>query len=135
MRSKVLLFLAILKVIACVDDFYKPPVYKYRYETEDVMKTAASNLPVHGYHVVEGGYYPYELHHGGVGVGTAALHGGISGPGIGGAFSGPGFGGALTGPGIGGLNGQYLLKPVGLIGAGGYGGAEFGGAGIGFGGI
>lgn len=107
-----LVFLTLFNVIAC-DDFFNSPVYKYRYETEDVMKTAASNIPVHGYHVVEGGYYPYELGPGSVGTGGAALHSG------------------LTGPGIGGLGGQYILKPVGLIGAG-YNGAEFGGGGIGY---
>lgn len=114
---ELIVFLTFFNVIVCDDDFFNSPVYKYRYETEDVMKSAASNIPVHGYQVVEGGYYPYELGHGGVGIGSAALHGGITGPGI----------GALSGPGLSG----YVLKPVGLIGAGGYGGAEFTGAGLG----
>lgn len=114
-----LVFLTVFNVITCDDEqFYKPPpVYKYRYETEDVLNTAASNVPMHGYHVVEGGYYPYEIGHPGVGIGNAALHGGISGP---------GYSGAIAGPGIGGFGGQqYILKPVGLVGP------EFGGAPIG----
>ncbi|XP_023015914.2 uncharacterized protein [Leptinotarsa decemlineata] len=75
------------------------PVYKYRYETEDVMKTAASNVPVHGYHVVEGGYYPSHIGLGGIGN--------------------QGFGGAGFIAGGGGYGGQYLgakLAPIGTIG-------------------
>lgn len=53
--------------IVLSEDFFQSPVYKYRYETEDVMKTAASNVPVRGYHVVEGGYYPSEVGAGGFG--------------------------------------------------------------------
>ncbi|XP_056640795.1 uncharacterized protein LOC130447796 [Diorhabda sublineata] len=49
--------LLILPIVVCVQ-VTNHPVYKFRYETEDLMKTAASNLPVRGYHVVEGGYYP-----------------------------------------------------------------------------
>lgn len=127
-----LVFLTLFNVIVCDDDeFFKPPVYKYRYETEDVLKTAASNVPVHGYHVVEGGYYPYELGQGGMGIGNAAL----TAPGIGGAaLTAPGFGGIFTGGH--GFGGQYVLKPVGLIGPGGYNGAEFGhGGGIGYAGM
>lgn len=121
------LLLAFPNVIVCDDQFLNTPVYKYRYETQDVMNTAASNIPVHGYHVVEGSYFPYDLGRGGVGIGNAALQGGIAGAPVGGAFSGPG---------LGGLGSQYVLKPVGLLGPGGYAGPEFAsvghGGGIGF---
>ncbi|XP_050313952.1 uncharacterized protein LOC126748639 [Anthonomus grandis grandis] len=36
------------------------PVYRYRYETQDMMKTSATSVPLKGYHVVEGNYYPAE---------------------------------------------------------------------------
>lgn len=129
------LFLALFITIRSEDNFFKAPVYKYRYETEDVMKTAASNVPVHGYQVVEGGYYPYELvGQGAVGIGNPALQGGIAG-GLDVAATGPGIGSALTGPGLGGFGGQYIIKPIGLIGGAGYNGAEFGGAGLGYAGM
>ncbi|KAG5874891.1 hypothetical protein JTB14_024317 [Gonioctena quinquepunctata] len=79
------------------DDDVRQPMYKYRYETEDIMKTASSNVPVHGYHVVEGGYYPPNVAAGGL------IPGGIGGAG----FTG----------GSGGYGGQYLggrLPPIGL---------------------
>lgn len=135
--------LTLLNVINGENDYFKSPVYKYRYETQDVMNTAASNIPVHGYHVVEGGYYPYQLGHGNVGLQSGALQGGIGGIGHAGLGIGEGvFQGGITagsgfaGPGLGGLGGQYVLKPVGLIGGNGYGEAGFGGVsqsgGIGF---
>lgn len=34
------------------------PIYQYRYETKDMMKTDASSIPVRGYHLIQGGYYP-----------------------------------------------------------------------------
>lgn len=40
------------------EDVKNHPMYKYRYQTEDVMKTSASEIPYHGYHFAEGGYYP-----------------------------------------------------------------------------
>ncbi|CAH1155231.1 unnamed protein product [Phaedon cochleariae] len=55
MRSITLILLLLKTTLA------GQPVYKYRYETEDVMKTAASNVPLRGYHVIEGGYYPSQL--------------------------------------------------------------------------
>lgn len=125
------LLVTLLNVIVCDDQFLNSPVYKYRYETQDVMNTAASNIPVHGYHVVEGNYFPYDLGRGGIGIGNGALQGGIAGPSA--------VGGPFAGPGLGGLGSQYVLKPVGLIGAGGYAAPEFAGVahggGIGFAGM
>lgn len=34
------------------------PIYKYRYETEDLMENAASSYPMQGYRVIERGYFP-----------------------------------------------------------------------------
>lgn len=138
MIESLALLLVLVNVIVCDDQFLNTPVYKYRYETQDVMNTAASNVPVHGYHVVEGNYFPYNLGRGGVGIGNGALQGTIAGPvAVGGGFAGPGLGGpALTGPGLGGFGSQYVLKPVGLVGPGGYAAPEFArvghGGGIGF---
>lgn len=136
------IFLMLLNAVICENDYLKSPLYKYRYETQDVMNTAASNIPVHGYHVVEGGYYPYQLGQGNLGVQSVGLQGGIggighSGLGIGGGAlqGGIGTGGAFAGAGLSGL-GQYIIKPVGLIGGNAYNAAGFGelgqGAGIGF---
>lgn len=126
-----LVLLIFSNAILCDDGFYKSPIYKYHYETQDVMNTAASNIPVHGYHVVEGGYYPYELGHGGVGIGSAALHGGIAGTGVGNGFAGTGVGSAFASPGLGAFGGQYVLNPLGLVGPTGYTGGNLGG-GVGF---
>ncbi|XP_066252872.1 uncharacterized protein [Euwallacea similis] len=138
------IFVAVLCVmqISCEDEirtsFDRSPVYKYRYETEDMMKTSATSVPVRGYHVVEGGYYPAES--GLVGAAVAPVGIGIAPGGIGGV--GPvGFG---VGGGIGGIGGGYggigLDGGVGQIGVGGigYGGhiaPHFIGAGPGIGAV
>lgn len=57
MRAIVTFFL--FRSVVC-DDFVRKPIYKYRYETEDVMKSSASGDPVRGYQVVEGGFYAPE---------------------------------------------------------------------------
>ncbi|KAK9878814.1 hypothetical protein WA026_003652 [Henosepilachna vigintioctopunctata] len=88
------------------------PLYQYRYATEDLMKTAASTFPVHGYRVVEGGYYPHD-----------GFGGGISQGGLG--SYGPGFGGAGYNSGIG------KFGKIGGYGYGGYGGG-YGGYGGGY---
>lgn len=130
----------LINAIACQHDYLKSPIYKYRYETEDVMNTAASNIPVHGYHVVEGGYYPYQFGHGNVGLENDGLQGSIAGIGHGGLGINGGVlqggiasGGGFAGPGLGGLSGQYILNPVGLIGSNGYNTAGFRGVGQGTG--
>lgn len=53
-----LLLVSLIVATFASDDSKIHPLYKYRYETEDVMKTSASELPVRGYHIAEGGYYP-----------------------------------------------------------------------------
>lgn len=113
-------------------------MYKYRYETEDMMKTSETQVPVHGYHVVEGGYYPAESGLVGaavapVGVGVGLNTGSVPfPPGYGcrcpqGEFD---FAGAIGGispiglGGVGGIGGVGGLGGIGLhggLGAGGLG--------------
>ncbi|XP_065170219.1 uncharacterized protein DDB_G0290685-like [Atheta coriaria] len=57
MIVKMALVTCVVVLVRCQELQPRKPLYKYRYETED-LKTAASGLPVHGYHLVEGGYYP-----------------------------------------------------------------------------
>lgn len=123
----------------------RKPLYKYRYETQDVMNTAASNVPVRGYHVVEGGYYPEASV--GIGVGTGFGPGAGFGPG--GGFVGGGIGSGIrsgVGSGIGigigsGIGGAGISSGIGLgrigsgIGAGNIGVGGIGAGGIGAGGI
>ncbi|KAJ8972709.1 hypothetical protein NQ317_014743 [Molorchus minor] len=116
MHTLPILTLVFLQTALC-DDIPMQPVYKYRYETEDVMKTAETAIPVRGYHVVEGGYYPMEA--GGYGGGkytqsapfNTGKFGGVApisyGPGIGGG--GIGFGGYEN---IGRLRGRRDEKEV-----------------------
>lgn len=52
---KNLLVLSVVIISVCSDT---KPFYKYRYETEDLMETAASALPLQGYHIIERGFYP-----------------------------------------------------------------------------
>lgn len=104
------------------------PIYKYRYQKEDLMQTAASSIPVRGYHVVEGGYYPSDI--GGIGGGNIGGGGGGFGyggyePNFGGGLHRGGFGLGLRGAGIGGGYHQSL----GGIGGLGYGGYHGGGVG------
>lgn len=81
------------------DDVVAKPLYKYRYETEDVMQTAETSIPLHGYHVVEGGYYPTGM--GGV---QSGFGGGYGNHFVGGYGGGLGYGGGIghTGGGFGG---------------------------------
>lgn len=115
----------VLFVVSVLAEDVKP-LYKYRYESEDLMKTAASSIPVHGYHVVEGGYYPYES-----GVGLSKFEPGYPRAGYGAGFNkfggigadyhyggyGPYEGAIGYGPGIG-LGSGYIGGPY----HGGYGG-------------
>lgn len=137
----------LLGVVSC-DELYRKPVYKYRYETEDVMKTAASSIPVHGYHFVEGGYYPTKIASAGFegGAGGIGGYGGSVG-GFGGGYSGGkytsiggiggigGYEGSIggVGAGIGPIGGIGLSKvgPVGFGGGAGF--SKLGGAGLGSG--
>ncbi|KAJ8939982.1 hypothetical protein NQ314_010921 [Rhamnusium bicolor] len=122
---------------AFCDDLEIKPVYKYRYETEDVMKTAETSIPVRGYHVVEGGYYPSDI--GGISGGSGEFLGeegvvgygggfggaGISrGIGLGGAYTGGGYGGIGYGGGIGHIGGGGFGGGIGIGGHHGYGGEE-----------
>lgn len=75
------------------------PMVRYRYETEDLMQKAASSYPMHGYRVIESGYYP---------AGSAQFAGSGSGSG----FSGQGFGQNRFFGGFGNIgNGTYNFKP------------------------
>lgn len=123
--SKLVLILSLAALVSAEDDA-KTPLYKYRYETEDVMNTAASTIPLRGYHVVEGGYYPEVGLGGGIGAGGGVGIGGIGG----------GYGGAIGGYGGGiGYGGGAGLGGAGIGGAGiGGAGIGLGGAGIGLGG-
>lgn len=53
-----ILLISLASVTFATEDVKKNPIYKYRYQTEDFMKTSASEIPIHGYHTVEGRYYP-----------------------------------------------------------------------------
>ncbi|KAL3278971.1 hypothetical protein HHI36_016489 [Cryptolaemus montrouzieri] len=115
-----------LVVVFCIVSVFaedRKPMYKYRYETEDVMKTAASTVPVRGYHVVEGGYYPYE---GEINEGLGRFGSGYSKLGYGpeiGKFGGIGAGYGAGISKFGGLGNGY----------GGYGVGGYGGYGAGYG--
>ncbi|CAG9860913.1 unnamed protein product [Phyllotreta striolata] len=55
------LLLVLVSSVSSISSFPSgSPLYQYKYQTEDVLKTAASNVPLRGYHVMEGGYYPSE---------------------------------------------------------------------------
>jgi hypothetical protein len=125
--GKLFVLLSLSVAVLCQDDLAaRKPVYKYRYETEDMMKTAASTIPLRGYHVVEGGYYPAEMGMvGGGGVGIGGVGGGMGGMGYGGVGMGGG------GMGYGGMGAAKFIGGGGLIGGGGMGGAGLiGGAGM-----
>ncbi|XP_044761510.1 uncharacterized protein LOC123318827 [Coccinella septempunctata] len=115
-------FVLVLFVATALAEEVKP-LYKYRYESEDVMKTAASTIPVHGYHVVEGGYYPYEADLGLSKYEPAYSRGGYSAGlgkfgGIGPGYQYGPYGGSIGyGPAIG-LSPGYIGTPY----QGGYGG-------------
>lgn len=106
-------FFPIFIITGVLADYYQKPVYQYRYETEDVMKTDETSIPVRGYHVVQGGYYPE--HYGGYSGGGFGGIGGYSGPGfIGGGryIDGPEFSGRYY-PSIGsaGYIGSGISSP------------------------
>ncbi|EEZ98972.1 keratin, type I cytoskeletal 9 [Tribolium castaneum] len=106
--GKLIVLLSFTLAVLAQEELAKP-VYKYRYATEDVMNTAASTIPIHGYHVVEGGYYPGAMGMGGMGLGYGGYGGGI------------GMGGAgMMGAGkfIGGMGGAGMMGGAGLGGAG-----------------
>lgn len=100
----------------CDDDAVVKPLYGYRYETEDLMQTAETSIPLHGYHVVEGGYYPTGL--GGVKPGFGGGYGNHFPGGYGGGFGG----GVGYGGGIGHIGGGFGGSGAGFGGFGGFGG-------------
>nr|CAH7730803.1 unnamed protein product [Callosobruchus chinensis] len=55
-------YFVLFAVISTMDavEVVRRPMYHYRYETEDMMKAGSKHIPVHGYHVMEGGYFPEE---------------------------------------------------------------------------
>nr|CAI5824706.1 unnamed protein product [Callosobruchus analis] len=55
-------YFVLFAVIGTMDavEVVRRPMYHYRYETEDMMKAGSKQIPVHEYHVVEGGYFPEE---------------------------------------------------------------------------
>ncbi|CAG9772954.1 unnamed protein product [Ceutorhynchus assimilis] len=127
------------EVLCDNEPLHTKPLYQYRYQTEDMMKTSASSRPVRGYHVVEGGYYPEESGSIGSGqyyrpIGHNLGYGG-AGIGLGSGGAGIGFGAGLGGYGIGpggfGGAGFGLEQPIGyqpqFIGGGGIGAAGLGG--------
>ncbi|XP_072384895.1 uncharacterized protein [Diabrotica undecimpunctata] len=119
--------LFLLPLVLC-DDVSRQPMYKYRYETEDVMKTAASTMPVRGYHVVEGGYYPSEPEVGGFGFGGAGFGAGPAGYG-GHEFLSPKLAASQVVPIGAAFGGQIVPKytQTGFLGAGtGFGGLQGG---------
>lgn len=58
MQAVMLLNISIILLVIVGVSCDTKPMYKYRYATEDIMETAASSYPLHGYQVVESGYYP-----------------------------------------------------------------------------
>lgn len=109
---KVVLVLTVLLFHRTRLEKINKPSYKYRYHTEDVMKTAESHIPSHGYQVAESSYYPSFGSFGGSSIGS----GGFVGSGLGGA----GFGAR------GGYTSTGSLRGLGGY-SGGFGGGNFGG--------